>query len=251
VAIGVFSLFFSTTEILIAIAVFTGVSETKPISFDPQSKEVITYELYIAHAAMNFVIIIFSILLLYGNERTNESRARSYYLPWLILIPFYVIYEAAINIFYFYNQFNHMYEEPLKSGSAIGYNIVPLVYCTIKDILLFISFVFLIIRFQSLSPVKIQYVQEDLGGCHDVYAAGPTMGSCHDAYAGPAMRTPVVFPLPAPSRPALPACTSCSGGCLESNKCGKCNLPQPMYGYAGATTANAGKTGWTTSIYSR
>jgi len=46
----------------------------------------------------------------------QESKIRSYFLPWLILIPFYIIYESAINIYYFYNQFNGLFSSPLNKG---------------------------------------------------------------------------------------------------------------------------------------
>jgi uncharacterized membrane protein len=246
-----FSLATSLTQILITVAVFTGVNSYYPIKFDEGEKEPITYQLYIALAALDFIVIIFSIVLLYGNERTDESRARSYILPWLILIPFYVIYESAINIFYFYNQFNDEYDSAYPLGrysNAIGFSIVPLVYWVIKEVILFISFVFLIVRYQSLHRHhSVQYVQEinGGGGCHD-YCAGPVIHT-------PSLPTPVTFYAPSPpacnSSPAPPTCTSCSGGC-SSNRCSKCNLVQPSYGYASSPTANVAKSGWITNVYS-
>jgi len=221
----------SILQIAITIAIFTGVDYMMPINFDMQSKEVVTYELYIALSCLDFFVILFSAILLYGNERTDEGGSRCYLVPWLILIPFYVIYESAINIFYFYNQFNDLYANQLYEYSdAIGFHIVPLVYWVIKDILLFIGFVFLIVRFQSLCPQHVQYVEKvDMGGM-------APCEPCRDVYAGPTMHTPVILPSP-------PACTSCSGGC-SANRCPKCNLAQPSYGYAGPATS-----GWMTSIY--
>jgi hypothetical protein len=198
-------------------------------------KDTTTFELYIALSCADFFVILFSAILLYGNERTDESRAKCYILPWLMLIPLYVIYESGINIYYFYNQFNDQYTDQLYEFSdAIGFHIVPLVYWVIKDILLFISFVFMVVRFQTLCPQSVQYVQNvDMG-----------VPPCADAYAGPTMHTPVILPSP-------PPCMACSGGCSGASRCPKCNLAQPSYGYAGPQAGpSAATSGWMTSIYS-
>lgn len=221
-AIGMLSLFCSTIQIMIEIAIFTGVKGKIGDMFmvDGSSKEAMTYQLYIAFAAFDVIMIIFSIILLYGNERTDVIRSRKFLMPWLVSLPFYVLYESAINIYYFYHQFNDKYAMPLKDGYHAGFIAVPLVYWIVKDILLFISFVFVVMRVQSLTPI-IDYVYEEQG-----------CGCSHSA--------------PAPGI-ALPAPVSMTG-------CAHCSKPhpQPMYGYSsGATTANVGKVGWTTSVYNQ
>ena len=224
-AIGMLSLGCPIIEIFVAIAVFTGVNEQEDnFSVDGDTKEAITYQLYIAFAVVDFLLIIFSIMVLYGNERTDALKSRTYLLPWVILIPFYIIYESAINIYYFYYQFNDKYEAPLKNGHPLGFTIVPLVYWIVKDVLLFISFVFVLLRIRQLTPI-VEYVPEYNQGCG--------CGS-QGASVSPAM--------------SLPAPVSFSGGC-SSGACGRA-LPQPAYGYyGGGQTANVTKTGWTTSVY--
>jgi len=240
VAIGMLSGICSTVQILVSIAVFTGNSDTIDLMMD--SKEAITYKLYIALAAADFIMIIFSFLLIYGNERTDEVNARNYLLPWAILVPFYVVYETAINIYYFYNQFNDKYMDPLMAGSEMGYAIVPLVYWILKDILLFVSFVFVVIRIQFLMSEAMGGYVQNIEPCHECSAHSP-------APAPQMIAFPAAPSIPRPSLPALPSCTSCSGGC-DASRCKKCNLPQPLYGYAGSPTpVDAGRTGWTTSIY--
>jgi len=48
-------------------------------------------------------------------------------MPWILLIPFYVIYESAINIYYFYNQYNHGF--PASSPLSVGQGgVITLLY---------------------------------------------------------------------------------------------------------------------------
>jgi hypothetical protein len=238
VAIGMFSGGCSGTQILIAVAVFTGMFDM--IKLSPDSKEVTTYQLYIALACFDFVLLVFSFCLIYGNERTDEMLSRNYLLPWAIFVPFYVVFETGVNIYYFYYQFNNKYMDPLKEGSMMGFVIVPLVYWIIKDIILFISFMFVVIRVQYLQP-QVKYVRQ-IEPCHECTYSPP---------APPMIALPQAPTIP---RPVPPRCTSCSGGSCNADRCR--NAPQPMYGYAGFNTGagfsggGAGKTGgWTTSIY--
>lgn len=223
--IGMLSLGCPIIEIFIEVAEFTGEKGHNPdFKVSGSSKEEITYQLYIAFAALDFILAVFAIFLLYGNERTDVVRARKYLLPWAILIPFYIVYESAINIYYFYHQFNKKYDDPLDGGRHLGYVIVPLVYWIIKDLLLFISFVFVGMRIQSLTPVT-EYVEpprvvEQGCGCSG-HAAPPI---------------------------TLPAPVSFTGGCST----GACSrpAPQPVYGYYNnGHSTPVGKTGWTTSVY--
>jgi hypothetical protein len=233
VAIGMFTLGISVIQILVTVAVFTGYEEWGKVKITGDKPEGITSQLYIVLSVMDFVIIIFSIVFLYGNERTNEIKARNYYLPWVIIIPFYVIYESAINIYYFYNQFNTVYqEEPLSKGYPLGFILVPLIYWAIKTIILIICFVFVIMRIQSLMPDVVSYDQQPI-----------QIDGCHDCYSGPTMH------VPSPAPPSLPPCTTCSGGACAGNRCSACDHAQPMYGFAGPQTSNVQKSGWTTTVY--
>lgn len=239
VAIGMFSGLLSMVQILVTIAVFTGMMNY--VQMSPESKEVMTYRLYIALACFDFVMVICSFVLIFGNESNDDAMGRCYMMPWVIFVPFYVIFETAVNIYYFYYQFNDKYQGPLYDGAPLGFAIVPLVYWIIKDVILFVSFMFVVIRIQSMGP-SVRYVRQ--------------VEPCHECTYCPAP-APVRMALPqAPSipRPALPACTSCSGGGgCNADRCQKCNLPTPtpMYGYAGFNNAgnNAGRSGWTTSVY--
>jgi len=237
VAIGMFSGMCSAVQMFIIIAEFTGMGAK--IMLTPESKETITYKLYIALACMDFVMFCFSFLLIYGNERTNEMLSRSYLLPWACLVPFYVVFETGINIHYFYYAFNNKFMDPLDHAGASGFAIVPLVYWIVKDIILFVSFMFVVIRIQYLMPQvpQMRYVRQ-IEPCHECTYSPPP--------------APVMMALPQPPsipRPIAPPCTSCSGGACNAGRCRSGN-PQPMYGYAGFNTGSQpAKTGWTTSIY--
>ena len=233
-AIGTFSLVTSAMQILVQIAVFTGTNQASGLSVQGGEKENITYQLYIALAAADFLILVFAVFLLYGNERTDEVQGRKLLMPWALLIPFYILYESAINIFYFYHQFNGKYMDPLNGGNNNGFTIVPLVYWVVKDILLFMGFIFVVMRIQSLRPI-IQYVQEEYnGGCDCEVAAPPPK----------TVRVSTPIHLPTPVIASCSACNACSG-----SRCDGCAKPQPLYGYAGGQTSNQAKSGWTTSIY--
>lgn len=234
--IGTFSLVTSLVQILVQIAVFTGANELSPLDLNGSEKEKVTYQLYIALAAADFLVVLFAIVMLYGNERSNEIQGRKYLMPWAILLPFYVLYESAINIFYFIHQFNDKYSSPLNGGNPLGFTIVPLVYWVIKDIILFIGFLFVVMRIQSLRP-RITYVQE-----HPNYEAG--CGDCGPL--PPVVHSPPRISLPPP--PAISSCSACNA--CSSNKCGGCSRAQPLYGYASGQPS-AVKTGWTTSIYNQ
>lgn len=220
--IGIFTLGCAITEIMHGISVFTGINE-KYSDFEVKgsSKEQITYQLYIALFAMDFFLAFFSVLLLYGNERTDLSRGRRFLIPWAVLIPFFVIYESAVNIYYFYNQFNNKYEGPLKEGHYLGFVIVPLVYWIIKDILAIIAFVFVVLRIQALTPI-VEYVEPPYNpGC-----------GCQGPSPPISLPTPVNF-----------------GGC-SSGACSRPAAPQPVYGYHyNGHSAQVGQKGFTTSVY--
>jgi len=255
VAIGVFSLVTSIIQIITTVAVFTAFSQNSTISFSPQTADVTTYELYIALAGVDFLVALAAVLVLYGNERTNQLMARCYFYPLLILLPPYVIYESGVNIYYFYNQFNSIYKAPLSGGSSMGYIIVPLVYWVIKDIIEFIGFIFLIVRIQNFQPAApvIQYAN--------------TGGGCQGGCEGPTLHAPMPPPMmQLPSFPVYngPPTTACSGGCSAGSHCPKCNKrqTQPMYGYSGMNSGfpsgwqsagmqgnNVTKNGWVTSVY--
>jgi hypothetical protein len=154
-------------------------------------------------------------------------------LPWVIRLPFYFIYETAINIYYFYHQLNgnNRYNGPLDGGFPLGFSVVPLVYWITKAIILFTSFVYLVVRLQSVpaSP-RMKYVRQ-VDSFHE-YDSAPSF---------PHHPPPMISLPPAPSipKPSSPQCTSCSGGC-SADRCNKCNLPQPLYGYAGMPKSNTG-----------
>jgi len=231
VAIGMLTGGCSLTQILVTIAVFTG---SEKVDVTPNTDDAITYRLYIALSCFDFIMVIVSFILVYGSERSSKGISRCSTLPWLILLPFYFIYETAINIYYFYHQLNagNRYRMPLDGGYPVGFAVVPLVFWISKAILLFISFVYLIIRLQNTqSSPKARYVRqvESFQG----YDSAPTF-----PHPSPRMSLP---PAPSIPKPSMPQCSGCSGGC-STDRCGKCNLPQPLYGYAGMQTGNVGMT---------
>jgi len=230
VAIGMFSLMTSLVQILVTVAVFTGFNQNQPIYLTTSTANTTgtanttTYILYIALSASDFLVVLFSFVLLYGNERTDDNKAKTYFWPWLIFIPLYVIYESAINIYYFYNQLNNLYSAPL-SAPSLGFSIVPIVYWGIKDILLFFSFVFLANRVHALMSMtpKFQPFQSQ-------YAYG----------RGITPQPAAVVDMPASSYNV-----SCPPS-RNSGVCGGVVSQEPIYGYSGAQ--NIGE-GWSRSVF--
>jgi len=277
VAIGMLTGVCSLIQIFTTIAVFTGMQQ---VNVSGNSDDEITYRLYIALACFDFVMVVVSFLLVYGSE-VSAGLSRCYTLPWVILLPFYFIYETAVNIYYFYHQFTagSGYQGPLWGGASLGFAVVPLVYWITKAILLFTSWVYLLVRLQHInlnaSP-KVKYVRQ-VESFHE-YDSAPSFPHPSPMISlppAPSIPKPSQYCHPAPmmSMPAAPSfpksssiqCTSCSGGC-SADRCNKCNLPQPMYGYAGQQMGNTGYAGqqmgntgstpgavqtkgWTTSIY--
>jgi len=119
--------------------------------------------LYTTLSAVDFFVVIFSLLLIYGNERTDESKLTCYFLPWLLWVPIYVLYESAINIFYFVQQFNGGVLAPLTMGDG-AFAIVPLVYWVVKTILLIIGYMVVFKRAQTIIQCCTPYL----------YSSGPT-----------------------------------------------------------------------------
>jgi len=304
VAIGILTGVCSFVQILTTIAVFTGFDHIEGV--EHEDPEGYTYRLYIALACFDFVMIIVSFILVYGNERSN-GMSRCSTLPWVILLPFYFLFETGTNIYYFYHQFTPGagFEGPLMDGSHAGFAVVPLVYWITKAVLLFTSFLYLVCRLHTGMPSpQVKYVRQ-VESFHE-YDSAPSF-----PHASPMMALPPppsitryspMMSLPAPScprpspmmsmppapscprpspmlsmppassypRPSAPQCTSCSGGC-SADRCNKCNLPQPLYGYAGGMQGgNSGmqmgnggmqmgnggncggrveSKGWTTSVY--
>lgn len=125
IAVVVFSMTSSVFQILVEVAVFTG---------NQNSAGVINYndalgtavKLYIALACFDFFVVLFGIIFLLAVERTGGHRYSA--LPWIIWIIPYIIFESAVNIYYFSDEFQ-----------SNGYYIVPLVYWVVKDIILFIG----------------------------------------------------------------------------------------------------------------
>jgi len=217
----------------VTVAVFTGFNSVSPIQFTPSNdRKVITYELYIALAGADFFMMVFALFGLYGNERTDNFKGRCYLLPWVVLLPFYVIYESGINIYYFYNQLNNQYSAPLNGGSPLGFVLVPLVYWAVKEILLFIGFIFIVIRVHYMAPNRIvQYVQ---------HPSVLPPAACTDVYTGPAMHSPMPVTAPVSHSFALTP----SEGRMSSP------VPQqPIYGYGSPVNSGVTKSGWTTSVY--
>jgi len=267
VAVGMLTGVCSFVQILVTISVFTAVDNEGEVSHsDPEGD---TNRLYIALACFDFIMIIASFLLVYGNERSN-GMSRCYTLPWLILLPFYLMYEAGTNIFYFYHQFNEgrHYDGPLAEGHHVGFVVVPLAYWITKAIILCISFFFLLCHLHQVNPSpQMNYVRQ-VESFHEYDSAPPF------PHPPPMMALPpapsmtrhsaVMSMPPAPSFPRSSPlqCTSCSGGC-SADRCHKCDRPQPLYSYAGMQAGNAGmmmgnagncgrgveSKGWTTSMF--
>jgi len=158
VAIGIFSMLTSLFQILVTVAAFTGYLSTGPIALTPTGGfNQIAYILYITLSVFDFFVILFALILVCGNERTDPAGIRGYTLPWLIIIPLYLIFESGVNIYYFSRQFGGGFVNPLAAGRASGFLIVPLVYWIIKHLILVFGYV-----------VVFKHAQQYIPCCHCV-----------------------------------------------------------------------------------
>jgi len=236
VALGIFSLTTSLVQIGVSVSGFTAGAEIArlKLTFNPEDANATTYKLYIALSCADFFMCLFALLMLCGNESPENRRARCYFLPWVILLPFYMIYESAINVYYFYNQFNHLiYIGHLGAGTLKGFIIVPLVYWIIKDIILFIGFMMIITRIQNLTLSLVRTSQKSNDESCNCYSAPPRPGSA-----------PVVTTQTYERGTVVP-------------RCHRCNLPKAQSGYSNTMpdvqcSRQSGmqpSNGWTSTFY--
>jgi hypothetical protein len=166
VAAGMFTLITSMMQSLVALAVFTGVAESflaasagsdifkTPETTDPvlttsnPEKQRTTGILYVILAGADLIIVFLSLILLFGVEAVNQKK--TYFYPWILLFPFYIVYESAINIYYFSLAFDARSKtgKPLdgfkyavlfkKDSTYNGYLVVPLIYWIMKEIIILI-----------------------------------------------------------------------------------------------------------------
>lgn len=136
IAVVVFSLTTSLLQILVEVAVFTYGAGIYPMqslmSNEPQATII---KLYIALAAFDFFIVLFSIIFLIGVDRNGGHRYSA--VPWIIWTFFYIIFESAININYFTRELPS--EVFVMAPIQDGFLIVPLVYWVVKDSIIFVG----------------------------------------------------------------------------------------------------------------
>jgi hypothetical protein len=131
-----FTLVVSLMQILVFIAAIAGIYTSLGLPITPFSvpapglEWVRTFSIsYLVLAIADVHVVIFSFILLYGIEPKRPCRC--YFYPWIVFFPFYIIYESALNICFFYRTFTGMIT---MAGTNYGYVIVPLVYWPIKEI---------------------------------------------------------------------------------------------------------------------
>jgi len=257
VAIGIFSMLTSLVQILVTVAAFTGYQSLQPnfgpILFTPISApNSIAYILYITLSVFDFFVIIFALLLICGNERTDASRIRGYSMPWLFIIPFYIIFESGINIFYFSTQFRNGFANPLARG-IYGFAIVPLVYWVIKELILIAGYV-----------VVYKWVQPYVPCCHCVpyykthapslFTTQPVVAQCPYTATVPYQQTVVLPPPPPPTQivesvyipaprmiqpPSIPKTCGCP---VRNCGCNTSGLRSSGYNFGGMNVVNAGSS---------
>lgn len=172
-----------------------------PMTTTPVPTETVCI-IYTTLSVVDFFVVFFSLLLIYGNEMNTESNLTCYFLPWLVWVPIYVLYESGINIFYFVQQFNDGVLAPLTMGGA-GFAIVPLIYWVVKTILLIVGYM-----------VVFQRARAFIQCCMPMPYYNTEPAYIRQVVAKPvAVYSPTV--LQAPTLPVVQCTRGCSGGCAR------------------------------------
>lgn len=132
IAVIVFSMTTSMLQILVQVAVFTG-SHYPGDFLSATNAAGTSAKLYVALAAFDLFVVLFGVIFMLAVERSGGHRYSA--LPWIIWIIFYIIFESAVNIFYF-TQTISINGISTRQG---GYFVVPLVYWIVKDFILFVG----------------------------------------------------------------------------------------------------------------
>jgi hypothetical protein len=181
---GTFTLVTSLLQILVALSVFTGFSEmldspgvpsyldkaTTWSRLSDQQRNIAI--LYIVLACADAIIVFCSIIMLFGIEPKRPSRF--YFYPWVLFMPFYIIYESAINIYFFVVAFDArktpddatFFFSTQRMMYMYGFLLVPLIYWAIKEIIILV-FWFIVIFFaievnKTRKALKAEVVKETI-----------------------------------------------------------------------------------------
>lgn len=156
VAAGMFTLVVSLMQILVFIAAAVGILSSytylKPLIDAPvpgDKWERTFFISYLVLAIADLLVVIFSLIMLCGIEPKRPRRC--YFYLWIIFFPFYIIYESALNICFFYRTFT---DKVVIPGSNHPYLIIPIIYWPIKEVIILI-FWFIVI-FYTLEVSKAQ-----------------------------------------------------------------------------------------------
>lgn len=157
-------------QTLVALAVYSGYAEHfftygnnmfgKPADSDdattayPYSDEQPMFAiLYVVLAGADFIVVFLSITMLFGIEAKKPSKI--YFWPWILFLPLYILYESAINVYYFYLSFQARDKDSFNKhgvlgvlftgqSTAYGFLLVPLIYWVVKEVVILIFWFFVI-----------------------------------------------------------------------------------------------------------
>lgn len=174
VATAVLTMTLSFIQILLQIAIWTGNAHSTE-----DATHHAPYVVYIPLAALDFLIIIASLVLIVGLER--DYKGRHLLLPWIAILIIYILYDIPVSIYFFavtfpwaedLNRGTVHYSEvvsPFLDGSNVLVELIVLVvFWCLKLVLYVIGILCVISRFQELSryrkkPSHHLYDQEDHG----------------------------------------------------------------------------------------
>jgi len=142
-AAGMFTLVTSSLQILLALTVFIGLSKAV-------SLVAVQEVYYFVLTGLDGLLVIFSALVLGGVE-LNE-RGRRLMVPWLILLPIYVIYEAAVNIFFF-SKIVLTQDLSLAFSTVVAFLLIPLLYWITKVVLNVFGFLSVLSHYQQIQQI--------------------------------------------------------------------------------------------------
>lgn len=177
VAAGVLTTVTSTMQILVILSVFTGFAELSnnlPIfentngttMYPPAQRN--TAITYIVLAVADVILILFSIVMLFGADPATKGH-RCYFYPWIFYQFIYIIYESGINIAFFSQAFDARNNSDLTKRdyflmhriTSLGFLVVPLVYWIVKTLIVFVFWLVVIVYVRQVIEGKAKTPYQD------------------------------------------------------------------------------------------
>jgi len=153
VAAGIFTLVTSVVQILLAILlVMRHVGEQGSASLNLMTLPLVT-SLYLVLALLDLVLAVTSGVLLASIEREN-CRGMRLMSSWLICVPVYVMYEAAVYFYLIYSVLYAYSSQTTDLANALLYLPIPLVYWVTKLFVTLLGYLAVMSRMKQLESQR-------------------------------------------------------------------------------------------------